>query len=319
MDAFEEAETQQGAENKPAESPFKHIGELDEGIKAGIWPSASSLPGVRRPGEWQKGKPIRFSDGPSARAPADSQSRQDQHLHAHTPPSPPQGEENGILRHTHGRADTDRPAPMRRTASQQSNGSSPHRSLRSNCHYHKVKFADTGESGCEPIILIPECSLQSNEVRRRLQAQDLGVVSDQEARLRKALHFTDQSLDHEMAYHFGSPRSKVAGGQGLPEELEHRLRQLVGADLLRERACFRLLDGEAPDEAEEERHSRSLFPTASPAGRRAASRSLSRPGSARSTSRPRDSASKRSTGESFSARLEATAEAPIEAEENGSN
>lgn len=97
---------------------------------------------------------------------------------------------------------------------------SPAAHTRSQCHYHKIRF---GRGVYSHVLLIPHCSIGNEVAREKVGARDMGRVTKEEM-----LHKRDLNLGDTFTH-------KVTSDvETLPDNLEHLVRQLVGADLLRE-------------------------------------------------------------------------------------
>ena len=97
---------------------------------------------------------------------------------------------------------------------------SPAAHTRSQCHYHKIRF---GRGVFSHVLLIPHCSIGNEVSREKVGARDMGRVTKEEMLHKRDLNLGD-TFTHKM----------TSDVETLPENLEHLVRQLVGADLLRE-------------------------------------------------------------------------------------
>lgn len=97
---------------------------------------------------------------------------------------------------------------------------SPAAHTRSQCHYHKIRF---GRGVFSHVLLIPHCSIGTEEVRQQMAATDLGRVTKEEM-LRKRDLDLGETFTNKM----------TSDVETLPDTLEHQVKQLAGTDLLRE-------------------------------------------------------------------------------------
>lgn len=97
---------------------------------------------------------------------------------------------------------------------------SPAAHTRSQCHYHKIRF---GRGVFSHVLLIPHCSIGTEEVRQQMGATDLGRVTKEEMLRKRDLNL-GETFTNKM----------TSDAETLPDNLEHQVKQLAGTELLRE-------------------------------------------------------------------------------------